>query len=197
MPDVTMPTLTQPWIDLPLAGFASPSTRTKTLWKNTWESNMECTNDCSLNQLNNTFYTCVHDFIFNRILNTWNILKFCKLKSFLFTNLDSSFYFFAFLGILYKFWIRLLLFSGQSSSDDDLILRFETSSGAKCLVCSKVFSSIYTARRHYLYCHSDKDLSQKCRLCNTMYKNDQALGQHLRIKHGVVKRPAAVFQTNP
>ena len=59
--------------------------------------------------------------------------------------------------------------------------------GYQCLLCGKLFSIIYNAKRHIENVHESIDRRVSCHICQSIYKNKSVLENHLRKDHGIYR----------
>ena len=74
----------------------------------------------------------------------------------------------------------------------DLMNRFVTqlpdSKRGRCAKCEREFSTLASARRHWVRAHESKGKRYKCPMCFKFYSNEVAVQEHLRVKHHVFRR---------
>ena len=94
---------------------------------------------------------------------------------------------------LFLLWVWFFVDKKQLKTNSNFLSGFKgifktLEGGGKCTICQREFTFYANARRHYANTHSTYDRSAQCLVCNSTYKNKNALKEHQRIKHGVYQR---------
>jgi hypothetical protein len=75
--------------------------------------------------------------------------------------------------------------AGQDDEHDEPLGLVQLKDGrVTCLACSKILSNPQSGKRHYATVHQPLPQS-KCKICKLLCKNDQAMHQHMRSRHGI------------